>query len=152
MDDRHGVTGGALYLQLFQLWQSPLQVDARDWLARMGEVTSYAQLDLLWPKGSEERTRLFNLLALFECAAVLVQRGLIDEDLFFDAPLGFKSVWSKVRDAVQDWRRASGDPATWENVIWLGQRMEEWDRTRWRSKLPEDDLVRARIARSGRPG
>jgi hypothetical protein len=124
----------ASYLKLMEIWQSPVQSEARAWFWGAFEAASLEQVRERYPRGSAERAHLFNIIAFYECAAVLVHRGLLDEDLFFDAPFGFEVVWELVGPILEEWR-ADTEPAAWENIIWLGRRFTDWDATVWRSKL-----------------
>ena len=81
------------------------------------------------------RNLLFNVLAFYEGAAVLVSRGLLHEDVFFDSPFGFELLWPLVSPLIGEWQQAANDPAVWENVQWLGKRYEWWHEHVWKPKL-----------------
>jgi hypothetical protein len=66
---------------------------------------------------------------------VLVSRGLLHEDLFFDAPFALGAIWPKLKPILEEWRAASKDPADLENFYWLGKRYEVWRDKRWKPKL-----------------
>ena len=79
---------------------------------------------------------------------MLINRGLLHEDVFFDAPLGFDVLWERIGKILIEWNKAT-DPCTWENVVWLGKRYDIWGRYVWKSKLdavPPDRAVRRRVA------
>jgi hypothetical protein len=124
----------ALYLRYLALSQSELQVEARAWFFQNFDATSYAELEERYPQGSRERHLLSELLGFYESAGVLVSRGLLHEDVFYDAPFGFELVWKKVGAILNEWRREI-HPAAWENVAWLGERYEIWSTKSWRPKL-----------------
>ncbi|MEX0993819.1 MAG: hypothetical protein WDZ37_07480 [Solirubrobacterales bacterium] len=135
-----------LYLKLLEITQTSGQVEARAWFFSEFSAQSYAELIDRYPKGSRESDMLMNVLVFYESAAVLVSRGLLHEDVFFDAPFGFDVVWERVGDVLVEWREQS-DPATWENLVWLGKRYKAWSRYVWKSKLesvPPDRAVRRR--------
>ena len=66
---------------------------------------------------------------------MLVSRGLLHEDVFFDAPFALELAWAKIGPILDQWQAAANDPGVWENVAWLGKRNEVWRQTKWRPKL-----------------
>lgn len=87
------------------------------------------------PAGEQGAHLLAEFLGFFESAGVLVSRGLLHEDVFFDAPFALELVWAKIGTILDEWQAAAGDPAVWENVAWLGKRNEVWLKTKWRPRL-----------------
>jgi hypothetical protein len=125
----------ALYLRLHALKDTHVQAEARAWFFEKFDATSYEELQERVPRGSHERHLLAEFLGFYEGAGVLVSRGLLHEDVYFDAPFAFELVWRRIGPILEQWQAAAGDPAAWENVAWLGKRYETWSKTTWRSKL-----------------
>jgi hypothetical protein len=125
----------ALFLKLLEITQLPTHSEARRWVLTEFSAGSHGELDSKYPSGSPERAHLTNVLGFFESAGVLVSRGLLHEDVFFDAPFAFDGLWPKIGPLLDDWQKQAGDPAIWENVAWLGLRYEQWRENRWRPKL-----------------
>jgi len=123
-----------LYLQLLDLTQHGLQVEARRWFFWEFAADSYDDLRERYPAGSRQRDLLFNVLGFYESTGVLVSRGLLNEDVFFDAPFGFELLWERIRGILPAWQEAGG-PAVWENVRWLGERFDAWREHVWRPKV-----------------
>lgn len=115
--------GGDVYVGLMSIWLGPPLASARAWLHATAPVASVEVLDRAYPRGSTAREHLLTLLEFYETVGALVRHGVVDEDLFLAAPLGFEVLWSKVGPAVLDWRRSSGDPAAWEHMAWLAGRL-----------------------------
>lgn len=124
-----------LYLQLVEISQTQTQVDARRWLLADFSAASAKEVDQKYPLGGAERDRLTNAIGFFEAAGVLVSRGLLHEDVFFDAPFALGVIWPKLKPIIEEWRAASKDPADIENFNWLGRRYEVWRENRWKPKL-----------------
>ena len=123
-----------IYLQLLDMVQQPQLAAASDWVVFEFEAASHRELEQKYPRGSSERTRLVTVLGFYESVGALVSRGLLHEDLFFDVPFRFELVWPRVDALILDWQKTSGDPAVWENVVWLARRHESWaGRVRWRT-------------------
>jgi len=124
-----------LYTQLLAITQTEHHARARRWVQFDFDAGSYRELEQKYPPGSEERDRLVVVMGFYESAGVLVSRGLLHEDVFFDAPYNFDTVWPKLKAIVSEWQAAAEDPAVWENFNWLGLRYDAWLRERWQSKL-----------------
>ena len=125
----------SVYMRLFEIASSPAQAEARSWILSELAVESYKDLDKRHPAGSAERDRLATSLGFYESVGMLVSRGLLNEDVFFDAPFGFDLVWPRLVTILDEWRKAAKDEATWENVRWLGRRYEIWKKESWKPKL-----------------
>src|SRR5262249_13395493 len=78
---------------------------------------SYTELQQRYPPGSRERHFLAEFLGFFEGPGVLVSRGLLHEDVFFDAPFDFELVWKKVGPILDEWQTAVDDPGRLEGRI-----------------------------------
>ena len=124
----------ALYVRLWALKDTPIQAEARSWFFERFNAENYAELQERYPRGSRERHLLSEFLGFYEGAGVLVSRGLLHEDVYFDAPFAFELVWKQVGPILDEWQAAAGADA-WENVAWLGKRYDVWFKTRWRPKL-----------------
>lgn len=124
-----------IYLQLLEVAQGSAQAEARRWVFGDFAATTLKEAESRYPRGSVERDHLMNVLGFFESAGGLVSRGLLHEDVFFDAPFGFEALWPQLKGVIAEWR--AGDPPMWENVQWLGLRMEAWHKTDRKSKLDE---------------
>jgi hypothetical protein len=124
----------ALYLRLHALKDTGVQAEARAWFFEAFEAATLEELDARYPRGSHDRHLFMEFLGFYEAAGVLVSRGLLHEDVYFDAPFAFEIVWASVGPIIGEMQEQI-DPAAWENVAWLGRRYETWLRSRWRPKL-----------------
>ncbi|HYB26251.1 MAG TPA: hypothetical protein VEF89_06540 [Solirubrobacteraceae bacterium] len=124
----------ALYLRLHALKDTAVQAEARAWFFEQFGAASLDELNERYPRGSRERHLFAEFLGFYEGAGVLVSRGLLHEDVYFDAPFALELVWPKVGRIIDEMRETV-DPAAWENVAWLAERYDAWRKTRWRAKL-----------------
>jgi len=124
----------ALYLRLHALKDTAVQAEARAWFFEHFDASSLAELNERYPRGSRERHLFAEFLGFYEGAGVLVSRGLLHDDVYFDAPFALELVWPKVGSIIDEMREQL-DPAAWENVAWLAKRYEAWSKTKWQSKL-----------------
>jgi hypothetical protein len=136
-----------LYLELLAISQQPVQAEARRWVFSEFEARSFEELQSKYPSGTPERDRLVNVLMFYESAGVLISRGLLHEDVFFDAPFELEVLWPLVENLLEDWQKAKNEPAIFENVVWLAKRYEAWHDDHWKPKLeavpPGRDRARA---------
>jgi len=123
----------ALYLRIWSLKDTAVQAEARAWFFERFAASTLDEFDERSPRGSRERHLFAEFLGFYEGAGVLVSRGLLHEDVYFDAPFALELVWPKVSAIVEAMQEH--DPAAWENVAWLAKRYEAWRDTRWRAKL-----------------
>lgn len=114
-----------LYLQLMATVQGQQFSEARRW-AVTNMPQKYSEMETTCPLGGVERDRLVTILGFFESAGALVSRGLLHEDVFFDAPFGLGVYWPRMGPLVEDWQASSGDSMRWHNVLWLGRRYQAW--------------------------
>jgi hypothetical protein len=124
-----------LFLKLVELAQTPEQTESRRWFRREFKAQTYEQFTDQCPPGSPEREKLTSLLDFFEAAGVLVSRGLLHEDIFFDASFGLEWIWPRVGSIVEEWQKAESDTSIFENLQWLGRRHQVWHEKVWRAKL-----------------
>jgi len=125
----------ALYQRCFSQFQSGVAAEARAWFFEHFDATTYANMQSRYPPGSRERHLLAEFLGFYESNGVLVSRGLLHEDVFFDAPFALDLVWGRVGPIIEEWQEATGEPGIWENVAWLGKRYKVWYETHWRPKV-----------------
>jgi hypothetical protein len=64
--------------------------------------------------------------SLYEIAGILVKRGALNEDLWFDAAPSSLGVWQKMAAWVRGYQNETANPLAYKNVEWLGLRHEQW--------------------------
>jgi hypothetical protein len=62
----------------------------------------------------------------WDMAASFVNRGLINEDLFFENTSEFWIVWDRIRNVVPALRERNKNPTTWKNLEKLAEKYEKW--------------------------
>jgi hypothetical protein len=124
-----------LYVKLLGITQSDPHAAADAWVNYEFQAASHAELEEKYKPGSEERQKLVLVMGFYEAAGVLVSRGLLHEDVFFDSPFHFGNHWPKLRTIIEEWQKAADNPDVWENFYWLGLRFEAWRKDRWKAKL-----------------
>jgi len=115
-----------LMLRLYELRREPRMREARDWFVQDCVASSLQDLMAKFPFGSKENTSFRMVASYWDLAASLVNRGLIDDELFFESNGEAWVVYDRVRPWLPAWREAMGMPHLFRNLESLGQRLEAW--------------------------
>jgi hypothetical protein len=115
-----------LLLRLYELRREPRLRQARAWFVANFEAKSPEEIMQKCPPGSEASTNMRMTIGYWEMAAGLANRGLIDDDLFFEnAGEGF-FVYDRIRELLPAMRAAYKNPHAWAQLEAFGKRMEAW--------------------------
>ena len=79
-----------------------------------------------YPPGSEENTSVRMVTSYWDMVAGIVNRGLIDEDLFFENTGEIWIVWERLRALAPAWRTALKNPYIFANLEETCKRLEAW--------------------------
>jgi hypothetical protein len=115
-----------LMLQLFEIRREAKLREARDWFAANFHVKSLDDVNRLCPPGSLENTYMRMVLGYWETVASIVNRGLIDEDLFFETAGEQWVVFDQVKPVIAAWRDIFKNPTLLKNLEEQCRRFEAW--------------------------
>jgi hypothetical protein len=116
-----------LMLKLFEIRREEKLRKARDWF--VNNYTPPASPDEFmkrFPPGSEENAYIRMTTSYWEMAASLVNRGLIDDELFFENNGEIWIVWEKTKPVAPAWRAAFGNPRIFHNLESCVNRLDAW--------------------------
>jgi len=133
-----------LLLRLFELRREPRLREARAWFGQNFDAKTPEEMSQKYPMGSEANASFRMVLTYWDMAAGLVNRGLIDDELFFENSGEAWFVWERVRALAPAMRTASKNPHAWSQLESLAKRMEEWNERRAPGHLA---VMRQRINR-----
>src|ERR1700676_3451242 len=105
-----------LMLRLYEERREPKLREARDWFAANFHVKTAEDVMRLCPPGSQENTYMRMVTGYWEMAASIVNRGLIDEDLFFENSGEQWMVWQQLQPVVGVWRGTFGSKLIPQNL------------------------------------
>ncbi|MCL4459762.1 MAG: DUF4760 domain-containing protein [Chloroflexi bacterium] len=112
-------------LKLWELSIAERMQEAMAWMLSEFSAKDYTEFKEKYPRGSEGR-RKFNLVCgNYELAGLLIARGLLNEDLYFDLIGGIEPLWGRVKGIMPGWR-AESDPRMYENFEILHQHYLRW--------------------------
>jgi hypothetical protein len=115
-----------LMLHLYELRREPKLREARDWVAANFHVKTGEEVMRLCPPGSKENTYMRMVLGYWEMVASIVNRGLVDEDLFFESTGEQWIVFEQVKPVLAAWRTMFGSQKVFANMEEHCKRLEAW--------------------------
>ncbi len=115
-----------LLLKLYEMRREPVMRQAREWYVGSFHPTSFADMYKVAPMGSQENAYVRMVMTYWEMAASMVNRGLIDEDFFFENTGEQWAVWGRIKDLVPAMRERSKNPFQYANLEKHVNRFEAW--------------------------
>lgn len=115
-----------LMLRLYELRRDPRLRQARTWYVENFHPVTAEDMMQKFPQGSEENTFVRMVVSYWDMAASIVNRGLINEELFFESNGEIWVVWDRIREIVPTWRTAFKNPFLFQNLEETCKRLEVW--------------------------
>ena len=115
-----------LMLKLYEIRREPRLRQARAWFVENYFGTTPEEMMAKYPPGSEAGTNIRMVVSYWEMAAGLVNRGLIDDELFFENNGEAWLVWDRLSATVPPWRAAFKNPTMFLQLEKLATRFEAW--------------------------
>jgi hypothetical protein len=115
-----------LMLRLFEERREPRLREARDWYGNNFRVQSVEDMMRLCPFGSKENAYMRMVLSYWDMVAGIVNRGLIDEDLFFESTGEQWVVFEQIKPALAGCRAMFSSPKFLANLEEQCRRLEAW--------------------------
>jgi hypothetical protein len=114
-------------LKLYQIYDN--HRDARLWFLEGFEAKDYHEYREKYSGASIERSHFIAVCGFFELSGVLVNRGLIDQNLYFEIfnPTPF---WNKAKPIVEGMRSKRADSHYYENFESLNNKRLSWKKKR----------------------
>jgi hypothetical protein len=115
-----------LLLRLYELRREDRLREAREWFMKEMKMESAQDFAARVPRGSREHASYRMVTSYWEMAASLVNRGLINEDLFFENTGELWIVWQKIKHLAPSTRETLKNPHAWKNLETVAERFEKW--------------------------
>jgi len=115
-----------LMLRLYDIRREPRLREARDWYLASFHPASPDDIMKIAPPGSRENAFLRMVVSYWEMVASIVNRGLIDEDFYFENTGEQWVVWEQLKPIVEYWRSIFKNPHTFKNLEEHCGRFEAW--------------------------
>src|ERR1035438_9343440 len=115
-----------LMLRLYDMRREPRLRQARAWFVEHFHPLSPEEMMQNFPQGGEENTYIRMVISYWDMVASIVNRGLIDDELFFESNGEIWVVWDRMRTIVPTWRSAFKNPHLFSNIEDTCKRLEAW--------------------------
>lgn len=133
-----------LMLRLYEDRREPRLREAREWFAANFHVKDADELMKVCPQGSPGNASMRMVLTYWEMVASIVNRGLIDEDFFFENSGEQWAVWEQVKPVIGTWRAMFSSPKFLANLEEQVKRIEAW---REKRNPGSNEAIRKMMAR-----
>lgn len=114
-----------LILKLYELRRDPELRRARAFVLTEFSATDWEEIRSQWMTGSDVDRHVRMVTSYWEMVAAFVNRGLLDENLFFDTHGEALVVWNRVKAIVPGGRKQLRPTWLW-NLERLARRQEQW--------------------------
>ena len=104
-----------LMLRLYDMRREPRLRQARSWFVDHFHPESPEEMMQKYPQGSDENNYIRMVISYWDMVARIVNRGLINDELFFESNGEIWVVWDRMRSIVPTWRAAFKNPTCSEH-------------------------------------
>jgi hypothetical protein len=115
-----------LMLRLYDLRREPRLREARAWFVENFHAGTPEEVMSRYPKDGQENTYIRMVISYWEMVASIVNRGLINDELFFESNGEIWVVWDRMRNIVPAWRAAFKNPTLFSGIEETCKRLEDW--------------------------
>jgi hypothetical protein len=115
-----------LMLRLYEERREPRLREAREWFFANFHVKNQEDLMRVCPPGSQGNTYMRMVITYWEMVASIVNRGLIDQDFFFENSGEQWAVFELVKPVIAEWRAMFSSPKFLANLEEQCKRLEVW--------------------------
>ena len=115
-----------LQLKLYDLRREPRLREAREWFSDHFHPQTLDDVMKICPPGSRENAHMRQLLSYWEMVGSMSNRGLLDEDLFFENANEEWAAFQQVKPVLAAWREMFGNPKFLGNLEAHCTRLEAW--------------------------
>ena len=115
-----------LMLRLYDMRREPRLREAREWFVANFRPGSAEEMAQQCPPGSKENASFRMAATYWEMVASIVNRGLIDEEFFFENSGEQWIVWERLKPVVPTMRAHSKNPHQFGNLEQHVKHLEAW--------------------------
>lgn len=115
-----------LMLRLYDIRREPRLREAREWYISSFHPSSPEEVMQQCPPGSMENAFMRMVISYWDMAANVVNRGLIDEEFFFENTGEQWLVWERLKPILGAWRGMMKNPHAFAHLEEHCKRLEAW--------------------------
>ena len=126
-----------LLLQIYDMRREEKLRQAREWFMGKFWAETTEEFAALCPVGSQENAYYRMVTGYWDMVASIVNRGMLDEDLYFENTGESLLVWLRVKNVVAQMRVSRKNPLLLRNLETLADKHEKWMAARAPGALEE---------------
>jgi hypothetical protein len=115
-----------LMLRFYDMRREARLRQARSWFLDHFHPVSPDEMMEKYAPGTDEYNNIRMVLSYWDMVASIVNRGLINDELFFESNGEIWVVWDRIRSIVPTWRAAFKNPTVFLNLEEACKRLEAW--------------------------
>ena len=115
-----------LLLQLYEMRRESKLRRAREWMMGNFWADNQEEFVAICPPGTDENAWYRQVTTYWEMVAAIVNRGMIDEDLFFETTGEALMTWLRVKKITLQFRTVRKNPLMLKNLETLADKHEKW--------------------------
>ncbi|MGH9773674.1 MAG: DUF4760 domain-containing protein [Candidatus Acidiferrales bacterium] len=115
-----------LLLRLYDLRRESKLREARAWFMENFSASSIEEAMQKFPPNSDGNVKMRMVVSYWEMACNLANRGLIDDEFFFENTGEQWVVWEKMKPIIPAWRAAFQNPHMFSQLEESVKRLEAW--------------------------
>jgi hypothetical protein len=126
-----------LLLKIYDMRREEKLRKARAWLIGNFWADNMKEFYDVCPLGSETNAHYRQAVSYWDMVAAIVNRGMLDEDLYFETTTEGLLVWLRVKKVALEMREMRKNPLYLRNLEVLSERHEKWLDTRAPGSMDE---------------
>ena len=126
-----------LLLQIYDLRREEKLRRAREWFLGKFWAENLEEFNNICPLGTDENAFYRQVTTYWDMVAAIVNREMIDQDLFFETTSEPFMLWQRVKNITQELRKIRKNPILLRNLEILAEKHEKWLATRAPEALTE---------------
>jgi hypothetical protein len=134
-----------LMLQLYEMRREPRMREAREWYFTKFIPASMEDVGKMAPMGSKENASMRMVLSYWAMVASIVNRGLIDEEFFFENSGEQWFVYERIKALVPTMRERSKNPQQYAGLETHVNHYEAWREKRAPGSTAAQRLMMAQM-------
>jgi hypothetical protein len=139
-----------LMLRLYDIRREPRLREAREWFMAHFNVKTPEEFMQLCPPGSQENAFMRMVISYWEMVSSIVNRELIDEDLFFENNGEQWMVFERIKPILPAWRVMFKNPLVFSQLEEHVRRMEAWREKKAPGSTEAMRQMMAQMAQAGK--
>jgi len=115
-----------LLLQIYDLRREEKLRRAREWAFGHFWADNLDEFNSICPPGTDQNAFYRQVTTYWDMVAAIVNRGMLDEDLFFETTSEALLIWLRVKNVALEMRKLRKNPLYLHNLEVLADKHEQW--------------------------